>query len=613
MSSLFRSRWNNGIHSIESHNLPCYDPHMTTLLIIATLLCATTAPALTLIQRSIGLDSIDWEEGSTELEFGDVNADGHLDLLSVGDHGNPFVNSTEHGIICYLGNGAGSWSVHQYGNFGYGGLGLGDLNLDGHLDVAFGIHHDWASSGLGSKLLGAGLGNGSGTTWTPWDDGMPSVGESWGMFATDLADFDGDGLLDLISQSFGGSNGIKIYRNQGDGNWSYAFGLSAGSVSKTLETGDFNADGNLDFVGTRSTGSIYLGDGAFGFTLRQTGITGSIYSVDVGDVDGDGRDDLVIDHGSAGVKVWRLSPATEIWVPWSDGLPTSNTELVQFGDLTGDGQLDVVTFNGPTGHCYINDGTGWNLDATWTMPSPGEGEALRVDGDVDHDGREDIAVLATKSGFPFYRNQLRIYSPWEEPEQLASRVVKPRGGETYKLGSSRELRWATAVPSAQGQATVDLFLSTTGSSGPWSPIAVGLPDNGIHQWQVDGVVSSDCYFEVRCSTSIDEAIDRSDAPFTILGSPASPVPIPSGSWLGLTIHPNPASGETRISWSRPLGKPSVLSVYDLRGRRVDHVSLSPGEVQFDWQAGGDLAAGNYLVELRSGAMTVTRKLMLLVP
>ncbi len=141
-------------------------------------------------------------------------------------------------------------------------------------------------------------------------------------------------------------------------------------------------------------------------------------------------------------------------------------------------------------------------------------------------------------------------------------------------------------------------------------IASDLPDNGIYQWQVDGVASSDCYFEVRCSTTFGEAVNQSGAALTILGAPASPVPDPMDSWQGLTIHPNPASGGTRISWNQPLGKPAVLSVYDLRGRRVDHVSLSPGEVRFDWEAGSNLAAGVYFVELQSGALRVTRKLIL---
>jgi len=583
------------------------------LLALLALLCVTTITQaqLTLIQRSTGLDALDWEEGHTELELGDVNGDGHLDILSVGDHGNPNFNSTETGILCYLGDGAGSWEVHEYGSFGYGGVGVGDLNRDGSLDLAWGVHHDYGSGGLGDRVLGAALGDGNGAFWVPWDSGMPSAGEEWGMFATDLADFDGDGLLDMISQSFGGSNGIHGYRNNGDGTWSHALGLGGGSVSYTLETGDFNADGYVDFVGTRSTGSVYLGDGEFGFSLHQNGIMGSIYAVDVGDFDGDGRDDLLIDHGSSGVKAWRLSLDSEIWESFSSGLPTYNAEQVQFGDLDGDTHLDVVAYVQPTGSCYLGDGAGnWTFATSWSMPTPGIGNALRVEGDCDHDGREDIVVLAQKSGFPFYRNQLRVYSPWVSPDLLAARVTFPDGGEVLRQGCIRELRWATAVPVGHGPALVDIYLSTSGPAGPWTPIVLGIPDSGVYEWQVAGEISSRCFLEVRVSAGGDLAVAQSSSPFGILGS-GTGVPCAAISVGSLRSQPNPTTGCTRLTWSRPTRSASTLCVFDIRGRLVDRQRIDQGREFLDWTAPARLPAGLYLIELRTGMERARGKLLLL--
>jgi len=586
--------------------------HPAPLALLALLCVTIVAHAqLTLIQRSAGLAALDWEEGHTELELGDVNGDGHLDIISVGDHGNPNFNSTETGILCYLGDGAGVWSVHEYGSFGYGGLGVGDLNRDGNLDLAWGVHHDYGSGGLGDQVLGAALGDGSGAVWVPWDAGMPSAGEEWGMFATDLADFDGDGLLDLVSQSFGGSNGIHIYRNNGDGTWTHAVGLAGGAVSYTIETGDFNADGYMDFAGTRSTGSVYLGDGDFGFTLHQSGISGGIYAVDVGDFDGDGRDDLLIDHSTSGVKAWRLSPDTDTWVSLSSGLPSYNAEQVQFGDLNGDGHLDAVAYVQPTGRCYLGDGAGsWTLDASWSMPSPGTGNALRLDGDCDHDGREDVVVLAAMSGFPFYRNQLRVYSPWASPDLLATRVTFPDGGEVLRQGSIRELRWETAVPVGQGQALVDIYLSTTGPSGPWSEVALGIPDDGAYEWQVAGELSSRCFLEVRVSTGGDPAVAQSATPFSILaGGTGVPCAATAAGWL--RSHPNPTTGRARITWSQPVRSAATLCVFDVSGRLVDRQHIERGREFLDWTSPAQLPAGLYLAELRTGAERARGKLLLL--
>ena len=429
---------------------------------------------------------------------------------------------------------------------------------------------------------------------------MASAGEHWGMFATDVADFNGDGWLDLISQSFGGSNGIRIYRNNGDGTWTYVFGLPGGSVSYTLETGDFNADGYLDFAGTRTTGSIYLGDGDFGFTLAQSGISDGIYCVDVGDFDGDGRDDLLIDHGSAGVKAWRLDPVTDTWVSCSNGLPGTNAQQVQLGDLNGDGFLDAVIYIAPTGRCYIGDGAGnWTADASWTMPTPGSGNALRLDGDIDHDGREDIVVLAVKSGFPFYRNQLRVYSPWLAPDEQACRVVMPRGGETLRQGSIRQLRWTTAVPVGQGPVTVDLLLSSTGEDGPWTPLAGDLPDNGRYEWRVTGSLSEDCFLKVVASNGIDTASALSGAPFTIAEGTTTAAP-DGDSTFSLRGFPNPLVASTSLRWSQPLATAGKLRILDVQGRLVDEIALPPGSRSARWQPARELPAGVYLAEIRGG-------------
>ena len=124
---------------------------------------------ITFVEKSTGLQTPAKEGGNTEYELADMNNDGNLDVISVGDHGSPFINSPQHGIMVWLGDGEGTWSVQQVGDFGYGGIEAGDLNSDGYLDVVWGIHHNYATpgSGFGDTLIGAALGDGTCTTGFP--------------------------------------------------------------------------------------------------------------------------------------------------------------------------------------------------------------------------------------------------------------------------------------------------------------------------------------------------------------------------------------------------------------------------------------------------------------
>ncbi|MBN1280209.1 MAG: VCBS repeat-containing protein [Candidatus Thermoplasmatota archaeon] len=474
---------------------------------------------ITLISKSTGLDVPAKEGGDTELELADINNDGHLDIICVGDHGSPYINSDQHGIMVWLNNGQGVWSVSQVGNFGYGGIEAGDLNLDGFLDVVWGIHHDYGVPGFGDTLIGAALGDGTATNWIPWATGLGTGGEDWGMAATDLADFDCNGVLDLISQSFGCCNGYHLYENHGNGTWTHVWSLTGGNANDNLEVGDFNADGYPDFVGTREATHVFLGDGSFGFLMPQNGLpTATWYGADCGDINNDGTDDLVVGGNGFGVRCYRFESSNNTWVSLSTGLPTTGSYYPQLGDLDGDGNLDVVAYLGPGGTVYLGDGTGsWVADATFTMVAPGGYSAFVVDGDFDHDGREDIVIQAEQGSWPSYQNVLRAFSPWLEPTALTAQVTSPHGGETLRAGSIRIIRWLAAVPPTALPGNVDIQLSLHGEAGPWMTIAQDVPNSGWYQWLVDGSGSSHCRIKITVTAGSSTVSAVSPNDFTILG------------------------------------------------------------------------------------------------
>lgn len=562
---------------------------------------------ITLILKSSGLNTPTRENGRTEYELADVNGDGHLDIITMSDHGNP--GGGQLGIMVWFGDGLGNWTVAKEGNFGYGGCALGDLNNDGIMDIAWGIHHNYGSGGYGDRLLGAALGNGTGTGWAPWDDGLGENGEDWGMFATDLADFDNDGLLDIISQSFGSGNGVRVYRNHGDGTWTQEWVQAGANVYYTLETGDFDADGNTDFICTRDNTYIYFGDGAFGFTLGQGGFPPNyLQAVDTGDFNNDGADDILVSMGSdSGVRVYSYDTGTQQWTDMSVGLPSGvNYTMVQSGDLNGDGNLDVVAYAGTIGRTYMGNGQGtWVSDATFAFSTPGHFSAMRVSGDFDHDGREDIVVQAAEGSAYVYTNIARAYSPWQEPSSLATRLVAPAGGETFMAGSVRFVRWLTAVPPAWGQASIDLHFSPTGPGGPWTPVATGLPDNCRFQLTVPQVNSTTCRMRITATAGGHTNQYVSPEDFSVLqgvgvGEGASA----AVSRAGLTVFPNPGSGTQSVIVGQ--GLEGELRVYDIAGRQVIGATVSGGATYPLLAGDGDnIPAGVYVAVLNTPLRTVS--------
>ena len=62
-------------------------------LAVACLVCSPAYAQLDYVDRSWGLQTPQMEAGDTEFEFGDVNGDGHVDIVSIGDHGSPYINT----------------------------------------------------------------------------------------------------------------------------------------------------------------------------------------------------------------------------------------------------------------------------------------------------------------------------------------------------------------------------------------------------------------------------------------------------------------------------------------------------------------------------------------
>jgi hypothetical protein len=470
------------------------------------------------VESSNGLEVPGFESGRSEIELGDVNGDGHVDIVSIGDHGNPRVNSNQEGLMIWFGNGRGSWFHFQTGHFGYGGVSLGDVDGDGDTDVGYGMHHDYSGNDFGDQLLEVALNDGTGLNWTPWDDGLATNGESWGMFCTDFADVDNDGDLDIGANSFGCCSGLHVYRNQGDGTWVQSWGFVSGNSRMDFIFGDVNGDGNADLAAAHGDGMVYIGDGLGGFMLADANLPVGNNIPDLGDIDNDGADEVAWCSGAGGVEVWMLRPSGQ-WVDVSGNLPDSGPwEMAQIADMDMDGIRDIIAYGERICTVWKGSGSGgWGKIAEFDIGrNPGYATSFRAGVDADHNGFPDIVIMEEEGSFFNERNHLLFYKENSTARRLRIRGTYPTGGETWVIGSVRFVDWVSAVPAGE-TGTVDLELSVDGPDGPWTTIAVALPNSGRHQWTVDAPgPSSDAHFRFTVTIDGDAASFITPRPIALI-------------------------------------------------------------------------------------------------
>ena len=529
--------------------------------------------------------------GRTELEFADINDDGNIDILSIGDHGNPYINTQEHGVMVWFGDGQGGWSVFQYGEFGYGGIAVGDVNGDGKWDIGYGMHHNYAPSGdLGNDMLEVALGDGTGQMWTAWDDSLVPGDSVYGMFSTDFADIDNDGDLDVGSCSFGSGVGIRVFLNNGDGTWHQTFGLSDNTNSQMeFYFRDVNRDGNADIISATAGPAVYFGDGAGGFTPGDTGLPRSDYGlsgISPGDVDNDGGTDVAFANDSGGVEVWVWNDSIRRWVSFSGTLPaTGSFEGTQLCDMNADGFTDVCALGGGHTKVWLGDGQGnWTEAADITTPSPGEYAALRTGADFDHNGFPDMAFITDEGSWPSDHNVAHAFRETSAVESLTMFPVFPRGGERFANGSVQFIDWWSAAPHMPHVHDVKLELSTTGPSGPWQDIYAGLPNNGRFQWTTpESVNSPDCYIRYTVvdiyHIPVDTAIAITPRAFTIGDTTSGVVESHKRQAASFKLGATVVRGVLYLDGDCPrTGTVPKTVLLDVSGRKVMELLPGPNDV-----------------------------------
>lgn len=238
------------------------------------------------------------------------------------------------------------------------------------------------------------------------------------------ADFDGDGKPDAaVSNSNSGNDGsVSLFRNTSTGsnlNFAPAITLPTGAGTVGLAAGDLDGDGRPDLVacsGNSGYLSFFLNTsttpGTISFGAKQD-ITqfGHADNVAIGDVDGDGKADLVTANFSDGsVSLWvNTSSIGQLFFQrlpaYGAGVQPTHVILT---DLNGDGKPEILTANYGDNTISVLKNTSTvgapSFDAKVDYPTLKNPYSISV-GDLDGDGRPDLVVPSDiPPSFGLYKN-----------------------------------------------------------------------------------------------------------------------------------------------------------------------------------------------------------------
>ncbi|MDO7876666.1 FG-GAP-like repeat-containing protein [Hymenobacter sp. ASUV-10] len=383
------------------------------------------------------------------------------------------------------------------------------------------------------------------------------------------ADLDGDGDLDVITKSkpsysvYGQQrSAIGLNYNDGTGNFAQRDTLECRSWPGTLQVGDLNADGYLDFVGGWNNDSI-----AIGFTNGQGRVArlafrpvpGSMKGVALGDLDNDGDLDLVGSDFTGGSRLY-LNDGAANFSPGQQLAGPSQLITTLLADFDNDGLLDVVqlgtaSFGAATGQLALwrNQRSSFTVIRSTLPVAP----STAVVGDVNADGLLDIVVLMASS------------------QRLPNCLVLLNGGaagfsqQLFRLAPGLDLS-SLQLTDLDGDADLDL--------------------SAMASWPADILITA--RNEARLPTA-------TAAPAT--GAPAD------------VLYPNPARSAVTWRGQVTVGQPVTLQLLNSLGQVVSQQTL-PAAAAPERQARlpvQGLAAGFYTVRVTNPGQ-VSRLLRLIV-
>jgi len=386
-------------------------------------------------------------------------------------------------------------------------LSVADFDGDGHVDVAM----------LVNDNLDVLWGTGGGLT-------LQQVLASTGASTIDLVDFDGDGDPDLVS----GRNSVQLLQNLGGRQ--FARSTIVNEAVSAVGEGDVDGDGRPDilFATTVSPDWVRCWRGGAGevldapFHLGPRSPFANLSSTPfAGDVDGDGRTDLLIPTLSGLVVDHAIGDGSFAVTVSTAPVASGGPELPHLADLDLDGDLDLVIAEPTALRAYRNDGSGnftRVLDVPTAYPATPGYDDTRL-GDVDGDG--DLDLVRINSNYMVLVRNLGACT-FAGPQIITSGSVSSPGIgiaaiDLLDLDGDGDLDVVCNFTQAGGGHQI----LTNNGSGVFTPVSSFAIDLGLEPWSLTHLdIDGDGDQDLFVGSPISPRLLRNDGAgvFTVLSA-----------------------------------------------------------------------------------------------